>query len=302
MIVGGPRVIAEAVVPVIESFGGKVFVRSPVTSIIISDDKAVGVVCKGHELFAPMVISSIGAPLTFTKLVPESHRHLVQEQIAFMKRPEATPSLSLSSMFVGLEGIPDTIEIPRRNYWMFPTWNHNENMKEFIKDNDKMPAVFISFSSAKDPTYQDHHPGKHVALVIAPSLYETVAKYAKGRVKHRGDEYEQVKEKMKSILMDHFETQFPHLKQYVTYLDIGTAVTNDYYLGTNKGAVYGMSHTPERFKAPEIGPYTPIKNLYLTGQDVATSGICGALVGGALTASFVSVGGAARVIKAVCSF
>jgi len=35
---------------------------------------------------------------------------------------------------------------------------------------------------------------------------------------------------------------------------VGTAVTNDYYLGTHRGAVYGLAHTPMRFNSIGYGP------------------------------------------------
>jgi all-trans-retinol 13,14-reductase len=107
-------------------------------------------------------------------------------------------------------------------------------------------------------------------------------------VKRRGEEYQEIKEKMKACLLETLLREFPHLKSKIAYTDMGTAVTNDYYLGTFKGAVYGLAHTPERFAADWLRPRTPISGLYLTGQDVLTSGVMGAAMAGVLCASVVS--------------
>ncbi|CAF3070420.1 unnamed protein product, partial [Rotaria sp. Silwood2] len=51
----------------------------------------------------------------------------------------------------------------------------------------------------------------------------------------------------------------------IVYVDKGTAITNDFYLGTYHGAACGLAHTPERFRQVEIlSPISPIKNLYLS--------------------------------------
>jgi all-trans-retinol 13,14-reductase len=64
------------------------------------------------------------------------------------------------------------------------------------------------------------------------------------------------------------------------HTEVGTVVTNDYYLGTHRGGVYGLAHTPKRFQQHWLRVNTPIKNLFLSGQYICCCGIGGALVGG----------------------
>jgi phytoene dehydrogenase-like protein len=52
-----------------------------------------------------------------------------------------------------------------------------------------------------------------------------------------------------------------------------------------RGEAYGLSATPARFRLKCLTPQTAVRNLYLTGQDVCTLGVAGALMGGVLTAS-----------------
>jgi all-trans-retinol 13,14-reductase len=51
----------------------------------------------------------------------------------------------------------------------------------------------------------------------------------------------------------------------------------------SKGEIYGLHHDPNRFDQTFLRPQTPIKNLYLTGQDILTAGVAGALMAGVLT-------------------
>jgi all-trans-retinol 13,14-reductase len=54
------------------------------------------------------------------------------------------------------------------------------------------------------------------------------------------------------------------------------------------GEIYGLDHPPARFAKEYLKPVTPIKNLFLTGQDIVTVGIGGALMSGVLTASAIT--------------
>ena len=47
----------------------------------------------------------------------------------------------------------------------------------------------------------------------------------------------------------------------------------------------GIEASPQRFAQKWLRAQTPIRGLYLTGQDIATDGVIGALVGGVIAAS-----------------
>ncbi|KAL7548164.1 hypothetical protein ACHAWF_011457 [Thalassiosira exigua] len=203
-----------------------------------------------------------------TKLIPESHRSLVSRYIDIMRDRDVASNISLMSMFVGINDPEGSLNLPKCNYWVH--------------------AFFISFSSAKDPSYAYRHPGKHVALVIGPCCYDDVEQFKDKRVKHRGPEYTALKEQWQEVYMKTLLNLFPELEDKVDYVELGTAVTNDFYLGTHRGAVYGLAHTPKRFAQHWLRPKTPIANLFLSGQDVCACGIMDALGGGYMCAYAMS--------------
>ena len=287
--IGGPLHIASSYISVIEKWGGRVLVRAPVTSILINEQNvAIGVEVKGKRILATTIVSSIGAPATFCKLVPTPHQKLVLPLIETMKEQRIASNMTLMSMFVGIKDPDSSLDLPKQNFWIYDSWDHDYNVDQFKQDCSKPAAYFISFSSAKDPSYAGRNPGKQVALVIGPGSYEDVAKYQDKRVKHRGDDYNSLKKKWERVFTGVLLKEFPQLKDRIDFVEFGTALSNDFYLGTYRGAVYGLGHTPERFMQQWLQPKTPIKNLYLSGQDICSCGVGGALIGGYLCAYEIS--------------
>jgi all-trans-retinol 13,14-reductase len=115
--------------------------------------------------------------------------------------------------------------------------------------------------------------------------YAPFAKWSDTRWKHRGDEYEAVKQHLAARLRAEVERQVPSAVAHIEVAELSTPVTTRHFANYESGEIYGISATPERFLMRELGARTPVKGLYLTGQDVASLGIVGALYGGAISAS-----------------
>ena len=84
---------------------------------------------------------------------------------------------------------------------------------------------------------------------------------------------------------------FPQLEGRMEYFEVGSPLTNVYYLGTEKGEVYGADHDTARFSLEAMANMRPdigVPGLYLTGQDILTCGFSGAMYGGLLCAMSVT--------------
>mmetsp|Transcript_3332 Transcript_3332/g.6679 ORF Transcript_3332/g.6679 Transcript_3332/m.6679 type:complete len:592 (-) Transcript_3332:61-1836(-) len=284
--VGGPTVLSRAMVRTIEKRGGKVLARAAVESITVSRGGYVtGVTMKsGDVLTASTVVSTVGITQTYSKLLPAAHQWRVRHELR--KIPSLRSDMTLSSLFVGIRGGPP---MPATNTWVLPSYDHDGELGKLREDplHDRT-VMFISFASAKDPTYAARHPGLQTCQVCAPSFYPAVEKYADKRVKKRGAEYEAYKQVLKLQMLKGLLREFPELEGRIGYTDVGTAVTNDYYLGTTRGAIYGLPHTPERFRSKWLRARTPIGGLFLSGQDVLFCGIIGAAYAAVLTSCSMS--------------
>ena len=101
----------------------------------------------------------------------------------------------------------------------------------------------------------------------------------------RGEDYNDKKEKIAQRLLDVLYKHIPQAKGKIQHYELSTPLTTQHFINYDKGEIYGLDHTPKRFRQNFLKPRTKIKNLYLTGQDVVTAGVAAALFSGVITTS-----------------
>ena len=174
------------------------------------------------------------------------------------------------------------------NLWIYPGYNHDKNIADYQKDpNVNFPVVYVSFPSAKDPDWDNNHPGCATMEAITLGRWEWVEKWDKKPWKKRGNDYENFKEEISRKILKVVFKHVPNVKESLDHYELSTPLSVRDMAHYPAGEMYGLNHTPKRFRQKWLRPQTGIKNLYLTGQDITTVGLTSALFSGLLTASTI---------------
>lgn len=282
--VGGSSKIAETIVPVIRDAGGEVFTYAEVDKIIIEGNRARGVrLANGDEIYAANIVSAAGITNTVERFLPRS----VAKRYGFDKKIEKTPpSAAHICLYIGLQDTAENLGLPKTNYWVYKHNDHDRSVKEYTENPEQdVPLAYISFPSAKDPEFEKHFPGKATIEVLTLSEYKWFEEWKGTEWSKRGPEYEAYKEKLSQQLFKVLYKHFPQLEGKIDYYELSTPLSTEHFQLNEHGEIYGVVQTPERFEQDWMHPQSPIKNLYLTGQDVMTAGVGGALLSGVMTAA-----------------
>lgn len=275
--VGGAKQIARAIIPVIERSGGQVLSGRTVTEILVEHGRATGVhtiaTLKPErppvEYRAPVVISGAGAVNTYLKLVPRTVDIPFRDKLAAL--PQGTSAISV---YLGLKESPAKLGIRGENHWVYSGYDHNQA----AADGSLTQGYYLSFASMKNPQARSH-----TAEIITFASYDRFAQWADGRWKKRGDDYEQLKRDIAQQLIARVDQRIPGFAALVDYVDVSTPLTMEHFQGNPRGEFYGLPATPDRLFQPWTHAKTPVKNLYLTGGDVMSPGVVGAMIGGVKT-------------------
>ena len=282
--IGGAGSIAAAMAPRIELDGGGVVTGAEVAGILLEGTRAVGVrMSDGREFRSGLVFSDAGAANTFGSLLPPDLPSLASIRA---KLRTLRPSTAHVSLYAGLDETADALGLNGTNIWVYPGFDHDANVEHFARDMEApLPGVYLSFPSAKDPTFAGRYPGKSTIEVIAMLPYAAFARWEDARWRRRGEDYDAFKQRFVSRLLAELECQVPSVKGRIAHAELSTPVTTRHFMNYGQGEIYGIASTPERFAMRALGARTPIRGLYLTGQDVSGLGVVGALFGGVISAS-----------------
>lgn len=284
--VGGSAEIHKTIINSLKKNGGELALKAEVSEIIIKKGKAVGVRLKnGDELMARAIISDAGASNTFNKLIPSTQK---LPPILSQKLQATKASVAHICLYVGLNKSDEELNLPKHNIWLYNSYEFDKGFKAFINEPESEPPLaYISFPSAKDPKWAKDKPGKATIQVICAASYDWVKQWEDTRWQKRGEEYEAFKKRLEDRLLEKLYSVVPQIKGHVVISEISTPLSTKHFSNHPKGEIYGLEHTPARFRIRELRVHTHVKNLYLTGQDLVTVGVGGALFSGVLAASSI---------------
>lgn len=280
---GGGAALVKAKTKRLKKLGGELRTGSAVEKILLEGKKAIGVKLQtGEKIYAEHIVSNADPTTTFQKLIG------IENTSAKLQKKLNKTTYSLTSLILFLTVDMDVRKagMDSGNIWRFTTHDIDLALSEMTKPDllelKEFPGIFISCTTCKDPSSFD---GKYHSFEIVTFVnYESFKKYQHLDDK-RSEAYKNFKKQLSDIFMVSLEKEFPGISNHIVDMDLGTPLTNEYYINSTNGNVYG---TEKSFR--QIGPFsyktnTEFKNLYLCGASIVSHGVAGAAQSGVRAAA-----------------
>eukprot|EP00466_Bigelowiella_natans_P017217 jgi/Bigna1/90562/estExt_fgenesh1_pg.C_730053 len=296
---GGPESLAEAYIDVINAAGGKVLTRANVKRIIVDKQRAIGVeLSNGERINAKDVVSGTGWPNTVERLLSDDDR----KRAAI---PTALPGgVKTSSGFVmgniGIKASAEELKLRNINVWYHPAHPETKDIIEPLKKFYENPLesdapAMITFPSIKEGGSSNPRTSCQILMIAEWKWFEKFAHLSEGE-RQSNKEYQSLKKKWQEKCLSVLYKFYPQTKGLVEMVDISTPLSIEHYLRTPRGGAVGLDQTPQRsVKAflrrgilrcalepmrysdwsvqKHLDISTPIRNLYMTGQDQLVCGV-----------------------------
>ncbi|MFV8345682.1 phytoene desaturase family protein [Flavobacterium sp. ZB4P13] len=282
---GGGGGIVKAMTNGIKKHGGEVRVKQDVEKILIENKKAVGVQLKsGQKIWARNIVSNADPSITYLNLIGKSH--LSKSLIKKLERTKY--SVTSLILFLTLDMDVTQFGIDSGNIWMMKDEHDDANFEDLMDNDctegDSFPAVFISCTTMKDPV--SFNGRYHNFEVLTYVNYDNLQEF-KNLEEYHTEDYMIFKEKIILKLMNNIEKVIPNAKQNTVQAELGTPKTNEFYINSTKGNVYGTEKTLH-----QVGPFSyknkaEIENLYLCGASTLSHGVGGATHSGVIAAALI---------------
>ena len=285
---GGGGALVKAMTNKIKSRNGVIKTSTAVKRILIEGDKqkkAVGVeLASGEKIFANQVISNADPDTTYFNLIGKEY--LSKKLIK--KLSNTKYSCTSLMLFLTVDMDVKKAGLDSGNIWRIPNKNLdaiNEDMQKVnILDGEEFSGMFISCTSLKDPISFDGR--YHTIEAITYINYDAFAEF-EGEAIERSPEYLKFKEQIIQKFLVTLEKVVPGITEKIVHKDLGTPMTNEFYLNTTRGNVYGTEKSLKH-----IGPFaykskSEIENMYMCGASIVSHGVAGAGYSGVQTAGAI---------------
>lgn len=282
---GGGSGIIKAMTNGLKKNGGEVRVKQSVRRILVENNTAIGVeLADGQKITANNIVSNADPSATYLKMVGKEY--LSKKLI---KRLASTKySITTLILFLTLDMDVTQANIDSGNVWMMKDENLDGHFEELMNHNseegEEFPALFLSCTTLKDPS--SYNGRYHNFECVTYANYENLKSFNNQEDYHSGA-YKIYKEKIISKFMNNIEKIIPGAKKHIVQVELGTPKTNEFYINSTKGNIYGTEKTLK-----QVGPFayknkSEIKNLFLCGASTMSHGVGGATHSGVATAASI---------------
>lgn len=272
---GGAFTLPRAFVRALKRAGGEIRLQSRVRRILLEKKKVIGVELEGGEqIRSEVVISNADPGVTFGQLI--GSEHLSSRLRRRMER--LVYSISLLSLFFATDLDVRAAGFDSGNYWYYDHADlekiYTLGLTEAALRTGAPAGMFLTFTTLKDPTkmHNGHHTGECFTFVD----YSAFEQWANSRYGERPASYEAYKQELTGFMLRGLERHIPGIDQHLLFFNLGTPLSNQYYINSTRGNTYGTEKNPMQVGPLSFRPRTEFPGLYQCGASILGQGVVGA--------------------------
>ena len=276
---GGGFAIPRAFVRALKRAGGEIRLKTMVERILLTDRRVAGVrLTDGTEIRARVIISNADPEMTFGRLIGRQHLPWKLRR----KLDRTRYSVSALSLFMAVDMDLRAAGLDSGNYWLYahPDLDtiYGQALTDHVVRTGEVPALFVTATTLKDPSKQNR--GHHTLEAFAFINYGPFRRWAQQPLNGRDEAYQILKKRLADSMLARIEALVPGFRRRLVFCELGTPLSNAYYLAAHQGNLYGTEKG--RF---QIGPLafpvrTPFGGLYMVGASTQSHGVSGATSSG----------------------
>ena len=238
----------------------------------------------GRELRAPIVISDAGAANTYGQLLPRGD---VPPARCATRCAASAPSIGYLCLYIGFEHTDEELGLDGHEPLDLPRRGSRRELRALRSPipRRRFRSCTCRFRRRRTRASSERYPGRATIDVIVPARYEWFAKWEGTRWMKRGDDYDALKERFTKRILDALYAKVPQLRGKIDVCELSTPVTTHHFAGHPRGELYGLDHTPARYRMRSTR--TRPHGAVLHGRRPRLGGVSGALLGGVLTAAAI---------------
>ncbi|WP_369030385.1 FAD-dependent oxidoreductase [Streptomyces adonidis] len=270
--VGGPQELNRVVLEILARYGVVLRSRQRVHEVVVEEGRVAGVdvedtgTGRRYRVRTDTVVSAAGVRNTYA-LIGKSHElaELPAERSAVM-------------LFLGLDRSPAEFGLRGENHWFMPDLDEHDSLHRPPGEG----TLYVSFASLNNPAARFHTV--ELLELVDPKV---VDQWRGTPENERPDSYRKFKDELTGRLIARLEERWPGFRETIAFAELATPLSFETYQHSVRGSFYGLAATPQRLRSARAGCRTPVKGLFVAGQDAWGSGVVGALAGGLMAANAV---------------
>ena len=269
---GGTGSVSTACARAAEAHGAVIRTNCEVDAVLVSNNRATGVVlANGDTINARRIVSNLDPRRTLMGLVGESH--LPESAVSSLARFKYRGSSGKVNL--ALDGLPDFTCRPgigdhlRGDIAIAPNVDYLERAFDEAKYGSfsSRPFINVVIPSLTDPTVAP--PGKHVMSCFV--------QYAPYELKEGAEAWESQREAFGNAVLDTLEEFAPGLRNHIEHMQVLTPLDLERQFGLTEGNIFHgeLSLNQLLFQRPAWGMaryQTPIRNLWMCGSGTHPGG------------------------------